>query len=217
MWPFKRHTTLKASGIFDGFTDWHTHILPGVDDGVQTPDEAVAILRLYESLGVRDVWLTPHIMEDIPNTTDSLRARFAELQTLYTGAITLHLGSENMLDTLFEQRLAADDLLPVGDGRLLVETSYFNPPIGFHDILQQIRTKGYTPVLAHPERYLYMERDDYGRLKDEGVAFQLNVPSLAGVYGKHIREKAEWLKRKGFYDCMGTDVHNLHMAQKFLE
>lgn len=83
-----------------GRTDWHSHILPGVDDGVQTVEEALQILAEYERLGIREVWLTPHIMEDIPNTTALLRERFIELQALYIGPIILHLAAENMLDNL---------------------------------------------------------------------------------------------------------------------
>ncbi len=94
VWPFKKRILLKDSGIFEGFTDWHSHILPGVDDGVRTMEEALEILRLYEGLGVKTVWLTPHIMEDTPNTTAHLRERFAELQAAYTGPITLHPAAE---------------------------------------------------------------------------------------------------------------------------
>ena len=132
MWPFRRHSTLEESGIFRGFTDWHCHILPGVDDGVRTMDESLEALRLYEECGVESVWLTPHVMEDIPNTTARLRERFAELRTAYQGTVKLHLAAENMLDTLFEERLEADDLLPIGEKGdcLLVETSCFNPPMG---------------------------------------------------------------------------------------
>ena len=68
MWPFRKRISLKDSGIFKNFTDCHSHILPGVDDGVQTMEEALEILRLYEELGIKSVWLTPHIMEDMPNT-----------------------------------------------------------------------------------------------------------------------------------------------------
>ena len=75
MWPFTHKRTLEESGFFRGFTDWHCHILPGVDDGVQTMEEALRILAEYERLGVKAVWLTPHIMEDIPNTTGHLRER----------------------------------------------------------------------------------------------------------------------------------------------
>ena len=91
MWPFRKKQTLKESGFFRGFTDWHCHILPDVDDGVQTMDEALQILGEYERLGVKEVWLTPHIMEDMPNTTQHLRARFVELQSAYQGNIALNL------------------------------------------------------------------------------------------------------------------------------
>lgn len=158
MWPFKKRISLKSSGIFAGLTDWHSHILPGVDDGVQTMEESLAILQQYEVLGVKAVWLTPHIMEDIPNTTMRLKERFAELQQAYPGPVALHLAAENMLDHLFEERLESNDLLPIGDAgnRLLVETSYFNPPMNLYETLERIKSKGYYPVLAHPERYVYM-------------------------------------------------------------
>lgn len=209
MWFFKKRISLQASGIFQGFTDWHSHILPGVDDGVQTLDESLRLLAKYEELGIQEVWLTPHIMEDIPNTTGHLRACFANLQSAYTGKITLRLAAENMLDSLFEERLAKNDLLPLGnDGRhLLVETSYFNPPMGLQNILLRIKAKGYYPVLAHPERYMYMDKAYYAKLKNMGIRFQLNLFSLAGAYGKEVTRKALWLLRHGMYDCAGTDIH----------
>ena len=218
MWPFSLFNKPKKELIAPGFIDWHCHILPGVDDGVQQMSEALEILDIYERMGISEVWCTPHIMEDIPNTTAHLKEVFAELRSAYKGSVQLHLSSENMLDNLFEERLESNDLLPLGEegDRLLVETSYFNPPIGLYDTLERIKGKGYTPVLAHPERYLYMRNEDYRRLKSAGVMFQLNVTSLAGVYGKHIREKAERLKRKGLYDCEGTDVHSCKIVKNYL-
>ncbi len=209
MWPLKKRIPLKDSGIFEGFTDWHSHILPGVDDGVQTMEEALEILRLYESLGVKSIWLTPHIMEDMPNTTTHLRERYAELQAAYSGRIKLHLASENMLDNLFEERLEKNDLLPLGESgdHLLVETSYFNPPMGLNNILLRIKSKGYIPVLAHPERYVYMDAGDYRQLKEMNVMFQLNLSSIVGGYGTEVKKKAEWLLKNGFYDVAGSDVH----------
>lgn len=184
MWPFRKKQTLKESGFFRGFTDWHCHILPDVDDGVQTMDEALQILGEYERLGVKEVWLTPHIMEDMPNTTQHLRARFVELQSAYQGNIALNLASENMLDNLFEERLNKNDLLPIGKAgkHLLVETSYFNPPMDLQNILLRIKAKGYYPILAHPERYLYMNESDYQQLKSINVQFQLNQFSLLCFY-----------------------------------
>ena len=219
MFGFRKKQTWEQSGFFRGFTDWHCHILPGVDDGVQTMDEALKILAEYERLGVREVWLTPHVMEDIPNSTDGLRERFAELQAAYKGKVELNLASENMLDRLFEERLQKDDLLPWGkDGKhLLVETSYFNPPIGLNNILLRIKAKGYYPVLAHPERYIYMRRDEYERLKSMDIKFQLNLFSLTGLYGKEAQKKANDLLKAGMYDYTGTDLHRREVLQSLLE
>ncbi len=219
MWPFAKRISLKDSGIFNGFTEWHCHLLPGVDDGVQTLDESLEILRLYEDLGIQAVWLTPHIMEDIPNTTSHLRQRFAQLQAAYTGPLTLHLAAENMLDTLFEERLSCNDLLPLGEHQdhLLVETSYFNPPMGLQGTLQRIQASGYHPVLAHPERYVYMDQSDYQELKALGVKFQLNLPSLTGAYGKRIQKRAEWLLKNNLYDLEGTDTHHLDFLREALD
>ena len=208
MWPFNRNRRTASNVQFRGLTDWHSHILPGVDDGVKTMDEALLILEHLEKAGVVDVWLTPHIMEDYPNSTDMLRARFGELIEAYRGNIKLHLAAENMLDNIFEERLKADDLLPMSENRLLVETSYFNPPIGLNGILEDIIKHGYRPVLAHPERYLYMNADDYKTLQAMGILFQLNIFSLTGYYGKEAQKKAKWLQKQGMYSISGTDLHN---------
>lgn len=219
MWPFGRHISLEESGVFRGFTDWHCHILPGVDDGAQTMGEALQILAEYERLGIKEVWLTPHIMEDIPNTTLHLRERFAELQAAYHGNVALNLASENMLDNLFEERLEKNDLLPIGkDGKhLLVETSYFNPPIDLHNVLLRIKSKGYYPVLAHPERYLYMNECEYRKLKSKGVCLQLNQFSIFGLYGKASQKRAKMLQKQGMYDYVGTDLHEISTLQNILK
>lgn len=194
-----------------GFTDWHSHILPGVDDGVKTTDDSIAILSRMEQAGVREVWLTPHIMEDIANTTVSLRERFDSLMKVYGGGILLHLAAENMIDSLFEERLKAGDMLPIGKNRdmLLVETSYFNAPMGLHDTFEKIKSAGYHPLMAHPERYTYVDDiGEYSAWKEMGVRLQLNILSLAGHYGPEARHKAEELLKKDMYDFVGTDLHH---------
>lgn len=195
---------------YTGVTDWHSHILPGVDDGVATVEDSVRILSEYEKMGFKRVWLTPHIMEDIPNSTEFLQSRFSDLKNHYTGNIELRLAAENMLDNLFLERLKADDLLPVGEKKkmLLVETSYFNPPLELHETLELIKGKGYRPLLAHPERYNYIDSlRDYERLKEGGAFFQLNILSLSGCYGKSAKEKSLIILKKGLYDFIGSDIH----------
>ncbi|MDE6077213.1 MAG: capsular biosynthesis protein [Muribaculaceae bacterium] len=211
MWLFGKKKSLRQSGMFNGFTDWHSHILPGVDDGIRTMDESLAALRQYEELGVKRIWLTPHIMEDIPNTPDELRKRYDELRSAWNGRIELRLAAEHMLDSIFEERLESGDVMPLGDNGeyLLVETSYYNPPMGLDDMLDKIKSKGFYPVLAHPERYRYMDEDDYRRLKERGVLFQMNYASLVGGYGETSRKKAEWLLKNGMIDFLGSDLHRV--------
>lgn len=207
---FKNHT-IGETGILNGLTDWHSHILPGVDDGFRSMKDSLEALSRYESLGISEVWLTPHVMEDVPNATEVLKNRFSELCDAYKGALRLHLAAEYMMDSLFERRLRDRDLLPLGTGgkHLLVETSYFNPPAGLVEILKSIKAAGYFPVLAHPERYMYMDMEDYSALMDSGVRLQLNLCSLVGMYGKEVQKKAFRLLRKGYFSIVGTDLHRL--------
>ncbi len=102
MWPFRRTFRLKDTGLLNGFTDWHSHILPSVDDGVRSVERGLEILDLYAAYGIRQVWFTPHVMEEVPNEPARLRERFAAFRARYTGGIELHLAAENMLDGRFE-------------------------------------------------------------------------------------------------------------------
>jgi hypothetical protein len=100
-------------------------------------------------------------------------------------------------------------LLPIGTAgkHIFVETSYFTPPMRLHETLRKIKSLGYYPILAHPERYMYMEKEEYLELHEEGIKFQLNLASLAGGYGKAVKKKAEWLLKKELYSIAGSDLH----------
>lgn len=220
MWPFTaKAPSIRESGILEGITDWHSHILPGVDDGFKEMEDSLKALEELEKLGVKSLWLTPHIMEDCPNETKDLRKRFEELKLEYDGNIELHLAAENMLDNLFEDRLEVDDVLPLGSQgqHLLVETSYFNPPMNMTGILERVKSKGYFPVLAHPERYQYMDEKDYERLREMGILFQANYFSLVGAYGRTAQKKLEWLLKKEMIDVMGSDLHRFTALMRLVE
>lgn len=209
---------VKDSGILQDFCECHCHLLPGVDDGVKKTKDTLAILHLWEEAGVSQVWLTPHIMEDMPNQTDKLRERFDKLKKEYEGNIKLTLASENMMDKLFDKRMEDNQLLPLGESGefLLVETSYVSPPVRMEEILYKVRAKGFKPVLAHPERYRYMTMDDFIQWKEKNVLFQLNMPSLTGMYGDSAKKNAKMLLKHGMYDFCGTDTHTLRSADFFL-
>lgn len=213
---FSTKKKLINTGIFNGATDWHSHILPGVDDGIKTMEDSLAVLDYYEKIGIKEVWLTPHIMEDMPNTPDELRERYQELLEAYQGTVKLNLAAENMMDNLFNERLDAKELLPIGPkgDHLLVETSYYQPPIDMHGVLARINKMGYTPILAHPERYGYMRESDYDYWHSKGVKLQMNLMSLAGVYGESAQERAQMLLSKGYYSFFGSDLHHLPVFQK---
>ncbi len=205
----KRKYTLLESGVLQGLTDRHSHILYGVDDGAPALEDALAVLAYDEEIGIKEVWCTPHIMEDVPNTTEALRERFARLQEAYKGPIKLHLAAEYMLDTLFEERFAAGDLLTMEDNTVLVETSTWNPPADMAGTLRKIQKAGYRPLLAHPERYRYMSDIGYERLHKMGIHFQLNLGALAGYYGETAMFKAYDMLEKGWYSDFGSDCHRL--------
>ncbi|MFI3294741.1 MAG: CpsB/CapC family capsule biosynthesis tyrosine phosphatase [Rikenellaceae bacterium] len=209
---FCRSSSLVESGFFGGLIDYHSHILPKVDDGAGELSESLAILDRYEALGVERVCFTPHIMDYYDgNCATSLRHAFGEFTAQYQGSIRLHLAAEYMLDSRFEEHLSGGDLLTLSDNYLLVETSYLYPPLDFWRRLDDIRSCGYFVVLAHPERYVYMDQGDYYRLQEAGVALQCNILSLLGYYGTQAKKKAEYLLTNNMYRFIGSDLHNIKM------
>ena len=214
---FSRRKSILESGLLKGAVDQHSHILYGLDDGVKTQEDALLILRFLEDQGVSEVWFTPHVMEDVPNTTEGIRARFEELKAVYTGGLRLNLAAEYMIDTLFEERLAHGDLLTHGDDTVLMETSSVAPPINLWELLESTLKAGYRPLIAHPERYRYMDKADYKRLHDMGCYFQMNLPSIVGFYGESARERALDLLGKGWYVMVGSDCHRFRALQNQYE
>ncbi|MDR1097003.1 MAG: hypothetical protein LBL57_02605 [Tannerella sp.] len=211
---FKIKKSYLKSGLLDGMTDIHCHLLPGVDDGIKTYEDAVKTLRWLKEKGVRRMYLTPHVMSDLrKNTRTYLMEQFdAFIKRLNEEKVEdipeLKPGAEYMLEAAFEKH-REEGLLTYADRHVLVETSYMLPPAGFTRILETLMEDGYSPVLAHPERYRYMEDRDYRYLKNQGVLFQLNYLSLTGAYGQYAKEKGTKLLKNGYCDYAGSDFHHL--------
>lgn len=214
MWLIRHKTGLIDSGFFNGFTDFHSHILPGVDDGVKTRAEALETLDYFSGLKISKVIFTPHVMNGMTNW-EAVEQGFETLCKECRRDIQLELGAEYMLDSGFEARMESG-LQRIGRDTVLVETSYFSSPPNFYELLYNISIAGITPVIAHPERYLYMNDSNFYQLKEKDYLLQLNLLSLAGYYGKRVMRNAEFLLDKGLYDRIGTDLHDLQVFKKWI-
>lgn len=194
--------------------DMHSHLIPGIDDGVSTPEQAVACLKQLAAWGIQKVITTPHVSRDwYPNDSATLRTGLATLQELAAeNELTLQLdvAAEYLLDEFFPELLAKDDLLTFGASRyLLFELGWAAAPRQLDDILFRLQTRGYTPILAHPERYSFYYEDysPLSQLHENGCLFQLNWASLTGRYGERAQSQARLLLKKGWVDFIGSDMH----------
>lgn len=201
-------------------TDLHSHLLPAVDDGVKTVDEALEIIAKFHTLGYRKLIITPHIMGHMyQNTTDSILKAAEKLQkTLYNAkiAVDIAVSAEYYMDHEFAKLLTEGNLLPFGKNYLLFETAYQAKPMMMDDILFDMQSKGFQPVLAHPERYLYLQEnfEEYYRLKEIGVKFQLNVKSFKQTRN-NIAKTAIQLIDHGMVDFIGSDIHSIKEMHDF--
>lgn len=198
--------------------DMHSHVLAGLDDGADSVETGVSLVRELVALGYRKLVATPHIMGDFyKNTPAGVRAALAALTEATTAQgidVTLECAAEYYLDEWFLPRLtAADGILSFGGAEryVLVETSYINESRVLNQAIFELRAAGYQPVIAHPERYKYLHGrlDDAAEWRDKGALLQLNLNSLAGYYGPGERRAAEQLIDRGLIDFAGTDAHGL--------
>ena len=206
-----------------GFSDMHSHILPGIDDGVNNVKHAIYILRRLSAFGISKYTATPHIMADVyPNTPQSINNALdllrEELKNQNLDEISVKAAAEYMLDSNFENLLNKGNLLTLNnDNYLLVELSYFQPPINLENTIYKIINCGYKPVLAHPERYNFYHNkfDYYSKLKEIGCSFQINALSLNNYYGNSVKKTAFKLLKDGLIDFIGTDIHHAYHTREF--
>ncbi|GAB3264915.1 capsular polysaccharide biosynthesis protein [Larkinella harenae] len=222
MFSFFKRRQEKSSHTDYGFlgVDIHSHLIPGIDDGVPDMETALTCLRSFEELGYKKIITTPHVLRDYyPNTSESIRQGLAELRQAVAETdltIQVEAAAEYLIDDHFVTLLETNDLLTFGPNYLLIELSFANAPLNLDEIIFQIQTKGYRPILAHPERYGYL-RDQTERLqqlKEKGCLFQLNLLSLMGQYGGRVQQQAKQLLDASIIDFLGSDLHRIRDAEK---
>ncbi len=194
-------------------TDIHSHLIPGIDDGVKDLDESLAMIRGFSALGYQKLVTTPHIMSDFyKNTPEIILGGLARVQEAIQKAgipITIDAAAEYYLDEVLLKKIQTEKLLTIGGKYLLFEISYVNPPDNLYNVIFEMNVKGYKPILAHPERYpfYYTKFEEYYRIKEAGALFQLNTNSLVGYYGAGAKKIAERMVDEKMIDFIGSDLH----------
>lgn len=195
--------------------DMHSHLIPGIDDGSQSLEESIALIKRMEGYGLKKLIITPHIMTEFyKNTPEIIHAGLETLKSaLEEEGVFIALGAaaEYYLDEIFLEKInAGQKLLTFGDNHVLVETGFMSKPSMLLESFFQLEMAGYHPVLAHPERYLYLHQDAelLEAMIDRNISFQLNLLSITGYYSKPVKKFAEKIIDEGLVKLVGTDCHN---------
>tara|TARA_Y100001933_G_C18844237_1_gene498921 strand:+ start:78 stop:806 length:729 start_codon:yes stop_codon:yes gene_type:complete len=213
----KSKPTLKEL-IPNGFVDIHSHILPGIDDGAVNLKESLDLVKEMKKLGFGKLIGTPHTYPGLyENTSESIKNSFEVLKTSCKTKIKLSYASEYFIDYSMVNKNEIDKYLTLDDKHILLETGFIFKPNCLFDVIFGLIISDYIPVLAHPERYLYLTNDlkTLKKLKDMGCKFQINLLSTTDYYGKKITNFADVLISEGYLDFAGSDIHNFSHVSGF--
>jgi protein-tyrosine phosphatase len=196
--------------------DMHNHLIPGIDDGATDLESSIVMIRAMHALGYRKFIATPHVQWEMFKNTHQIiengarlvqqRLAETEMKVEFRGAAEYYL--DEHVDDLLEKNIP---LLTIHKNMVLVEFSFIRQPMDLKEKLFQLQIKGYQPIIAHPERYLYFgaHKNLYDELHAMDCIFQLNLLSLVGYYGKKQEELAHYLIKKKYVSLLGSDLHNL--------
>lgn len=203
--------------------DMHSHLIPGIDDGVKTIEESVELIQAFYTLGYRKLITTPHVMSDYyQNSPEIILSGLEEVKNAVAKAnidMELEAAGEYYLDEGLLKKIEEGNVLTFGDNYLLFEVSFINPPDSLKDLVFKMQVQGYKPVMAHPERYPFWSQslDEYQKLIELGVLMQLNLNSLSGYYGKGAKKISEKMIDNNMVHFLGSDMHNsrhMHAVHK---
>ena len=202
-------------------TDVHSHLIPGIDDGAPDLNSSIKLIKELVGLGFKKIITTPHIMSDIyRNSSENILTGLKELQKEIQKQeihVKIEAAAEYYIDFEFEQKIKNRNFLTFGDNFILIELSFSQSPHNLFEIIFKLQLEGYKVVLAHPERYGFLNKKNYEELINRGVLFQINLLSLTGYYSTQIQSKAEELIANNQVSFVGSDCHNMRHAQLYIE
>jgi protein-tyrosine phosphatase len=200
--------------------DLHSHILHGVDDGAATLEDGVEMARSAVADGVEVIAATPHVRRDYPTTAETMELRLAELrETLAAAGVELEVLAGGEIDLHQLEELPDDELRRFGlggnAGVLLIEFPYFGWPLGLADTVFGLRTRGFRPVIAHPERSADVQArpERLAPIVEGGALVQLTAASVDGRLGRRPREAAFRLLELGLAHLVASDAHAPSLRQ----
>ena len=197
--------------------DIHSHLIPAIDDGVTSFENSLEVIQQLQDAGYKKLVTTPHIISDTyKNTPEIILGGLKNLNEFLKAngnSIVVEAAAEYYLDlSLINEVNAGNPLLTFGDKYVLFEMNYVTEPYQLNDFIFSLTTKGYKPILAHPERYQFMTVQKAEDLRHRGVLLQLNMLSLIGFYSRPVQVMAHKLIDQGFIDFLGSDCHSLKQA-----
>lgn len=205
-------------------TDMHCHLVPKVDDGSKCIEESVECMKALASVGYKKMILTPHFQTPrFENDEDDIVRRYEEMKRqvadMGVEIDICGIGGEYRIDSGFAKRLENPRFLQIGGKYVLVEFSLHQQMMGCDEMIFDMQMKGYEVILAHPERYPYLNvgGSRMEQLKNQGVFFQVNVLSLGGFYGEEAKRRAFEMVEGGLVEFLGTDTHNSMYAQALID
>jgi len=192
--------------------DIHSHLIPNIDDGSDSLELSISIIKQLKELGFKKIITTPHIMSHrFPNTSEIIqKANYQLIHELKKVNIDIELevAAEYYYDEHFLELINKRELMTFGNNYILFELSYTVKPFMLEQTVAKLLQAGYKPILAHPERYRYYNTEvHYNNLKDMGLYFQINAISTEGFYGKNVKKSVEQIIDLGLVDFIGSDIH----------
>lgn len=199
----------------DRIIDIHTHILPGIDDGAKDIDESIRIINYLYDNGITDIVLSSHYIKDTKYsynqiTRETLFKRVIE--KLNNDNIHLYLGNEVFLSEDVIELLEQHEISTINNTKyMLIELPLTNTLGNLQNILCELTNYGIRPIIAHPERYEFLQKNNkrVRELIEFNCLLQCNIESLTGKYGKKATKTMKWLLKKDLVSFVATDTHEV--------
>lgn len=195
--------------------DIHCHIIPGVDDGSKDLNNSIRMAKEASKLGYTRIFATPHyISYDLETSKEDLEKRLLILNKVIKDNnidIELYSGNEVYISEDIVKQIENEKIYTLGNSKyILIELPMFGKLNNIEAIIDELIYKGYVPIIAHPERYEFVSKDQQELidLMNIGVLFQINIGSIVGVYGKEAQKRVVKLLKNNMVHFIATDSHN---------